>query len=62
MVKEGKFREDLYYRLDVLPLHIPPLREKEDIPLLINNFLAKYNQIHVKDLKISNGNGSVNIL
>ncbi len=43
LVKEGRFREDLYYRLSVIPLHIPSLRERpEDIPWLINNFLTKY--------------------
>jgi transcriptional regulator with GAF, ATPase, and Fis domain len=42
-IEEGKFREDLYYRLNVLPLVIPPLRSrKEDIPLLINHFLQRY--------------------
>lgn len=49
MVKEGKFREDLFYRLNVIPIYIPPLRErKEDIPVLIDYFLNKlinsYNQ------------------
>lgn len=40
MVEEGKFREDLYYRICVIPIHIPPLRErKDDIPLLANQFL-----------------------
>ncbi|HDJ22293.1 MAG TPA: sigma-54-dependent Fis family transcriptional regulator, partial [Candidatus Aminicenantes bacterium] len=44
-IKEGFFREDLYYRLNVLSLEMPPLRErKEDIPLLVNHFLQKYCQ------------------
>jgi two-component system response regulator AtoC len=44
-VNESRFREDLFYRLNVLPIHIPPLRErKEDIPLLIQHFIGKHNQ------------------
>ncbi|MHB1687064.1 MAG: sigma-54-dependent transcriptional regulator [Ignavibacteriaceae bacterium] len=44
MVKEGNFREDLFYRLNVVPIEIPPLRErKDDIPVLINHFLRKYS-------------------
>lgn len=43
LVKEGKFREDLYFRLNVIPILMPPLRErKEDLPLLINHFIEKY--------------------
>jgi two-component system response regulator PilR (NtrC family) len=43
MVAEGTFREDLFYRLSVIPLHVPPLRERgDDVVLLANNFLKKY--------------------
>jgi DNA-binding NtrC family response regulator len=44
-IEEGKFREDLFYRLNVVPIHIPPLRERrEDIPALSQHFIKKYNQ------------------
>ncbi len=52
LVKEGKFRSDLYYRLNAFQIGIPPLRErKEDIPLLAKRFLEKYSAIHGKKLR-----------
>ena len=42
-VKEGRFREDLFFRLNIIPIHLPPLRDrKQDIPLLAETFLVKY--------------------
>jgi transcriptional regulator with PAS, ATPase and Fis domain len=44
-IREGRFREDLFYRLNVIPIHLPPLRERrKDISLLVDNFLDKYNR------------------
>ncbi|WP_457625201.1 sigma-54-dependent transcriptional regulator [Persephonella sp.] len=51
MVSEGKFREDLFYRINVVHLKVPPLRErKEDIPLLSRYFLKKYSEINGKNI------------
>ncbi|MDI6732056.1 MAG: sigma-54 dependent transcriptional regulator [Candidatus Margulisbacteria bacterium] len=51
-IKKGEFREDLFYRLNVIRLHMPPLRErKEDIPLFLDNFLRKYNAELNKKIK-----------
>lgn len=51
LIKEGKFRSDLYYRLNVVEINIPPLRERlEDIPLLANYFLEKFSNILGKNV------------
>ncbi len=51
-IAAGRFREDLYYRLNVIPFHLPALRERHaDIPLLADHFIHKYNQIEGKRVK-----------
>ena len=54
MVEEGKFREDLWFRLNVIRLTLPPLRERRvDVPLLTQYFLAKYNGRYDRDVKLT---------
>jgi DNA-binding NtrC family response regulator len=50
-IEEGKFREDLFYRLNVMPIFLPPLRErKEDIPSLVDYFIKKFTKRHQRDI------------
>lgn len=53
-VDEGRFREDLFYRLNVIRIDVPPLRERpDDIPLLVHHYLAEFNKEHGRNLTIS---------
>ncbi len=52
MVKSGEFRQDLFYRIHIMPVTLPPLRERtDDIPLLIEHYIAHYSAIHNKSIE-----------
>jgi transcriptional regulator with PAS, ATPase and Fis domain len=52
LVRQGRFREDLYYRINVVPIFVPPLRERDgDLPLLVDHFLRVYCTANNKPLK-----------
>jgi len=51
-IRDGRFREDLFYRLNVVPFHLPPLRDRrDDIPLLAQHFIEKYNRLDGRNVK-----------
>jgi transcriptional regulator with GAF, ATPase, and Fis domain len=61
-IRNGRFREDLFYRLNVFPITLPPLRQRqEDIPLLVRHFIAKYNKKNGKQIEIVS-NDTIKIL
>jgi len=60
-IKSGHFREDLYYRLNVIPIRLPPLRDRiEDVPLLVRHFLAKHQKRNAS--KVGMGDGALELL
>ncbi len=62
MMKSGAFREDFYYRINVFPIYVPPLRERRaDIPLLIDHFIAKINKQNRMNIRRITG-GALDLL